>query len=69
VVPSKVTLKKGGRRQVSEEERKEIFKRKAQMLFLVGIILVVFILFPFTWETYRSVQEFVKNKPEGYRWP
>ena len=65
----KVTFKKGGRRQISEKERKEIFKRKAQMLFFVGIILVVFILFPFTWETYRSVQEFVKKKPEGYRWP
>ena len=65
----KATLTKGGRRQVSEEERKEIFKRKAQMLFFVGIILVVFILFPFTWETYRSVQAFLKKKPEDYRWP
>jgi hypothetical protein len=68
-VAPKATLTKRGRRQVSEEERKEIFKRKAQMLFFVGIILVVFVLFPFTWETYRSVQDFLKKKPEGYRWP
>ena len=39
------------------------------MLFFIGIILVVFILFPFTIETYRAVQDYLENKPVTYRWP
>jgi ABC-type sulfate transport system permease component len=44
-------------------------KRKAQVLFLACIILVVFILFPFTTCTYQSVMDFWNKMPEGYRWP
>jgi len=56
VAPKDLTLKKGaGKPKLTEEEKKEAFKRKAQTLFFVGIILVVFILFPFTIATYTSV--------------
>ncbi len=42
---------------------------KMQLLFFAGIILVVFIFFPFSLETYRTVMNFFEIKPAGYRWP
>jgi hypothetical protein len=39
-------------------QKKVDFKKKAQLLFFSGIIVVVFILFPFTIETYRSVLDY-----------
>jgi uncharacterized membrane protein YvbJ len=38
--------------QTKEEKKKESFKRKMQLLFFAGIVMVVFIFFPFTLCTY-----------------
>jgi hypothetical protein len=40
-----------------------------QLIFFAGIVLVVFLFFPFTFETYRSISRFLESKPAGYRWP
>ncbi len=30
---------------------------------------MILILAPFTYETYKSVKEYIKDKPSDYRWP
>ena len=40
-----------------------------QLLFFAGIVLVIFIFFPFTVETYRTVMYFLDRKLVEYRWP
>lgn len=54
---------------MKEDKKKVDFKRKMQLLFFAGIVLVVFIFFPFTVETYRTVMYFLDRKPVEYRWP
>lgn len=40
-----------------------------EKLFMLLIIGLVAIFGPFTYFTYLTVSDFIKNKPEGYRWP
>ncbi len=39
------------------------------MAFFISVLLVVLILFPFTIETYKLVQDFKDNAPASYRLP
>lgn len=45
------------------------FKKKAQLAFFIGLLIVILIFLPFSLSTYVTVQDFIANKPEGYRWP
>lgn len=39
------------------------------MAFFMCVIVVILIVLPFSIEVYRSVSEFIENKPTDYRWP
>lgn len=44
-------------------------KNRGQLTFFFSCIVVVLILIPFTMETYRLVEDYLKYKPAGYEWP
>lgn len=40
-----------------------------EKIFFLVILVLIGVFAPFTYLTYGMVQEFLRNKPEGYRWP
>lgn len=44
-------------------------KDKARLIFFISCMCIVMILIPFTTETFKMVQDFLKVKPDDYEWP
>ena len=47
----------------------KILQSPIQMVFLIGTILTVGMLVPFTQAGYRFANDSLRKKPEGYEWP